>query len=194
MRVGTGPRKEARMEPSKTLLAVAIGLALFVGGCSAGGDNATSADGRGPEVVMAEFLEAIRQGDDTKASALLTTLAQTKAEEMEMVVAPPGSETASFKVLETEVEGNEAQVGTEWTDLDVDGQPRTDRIVWLLRKETDGWRIHGMAARVLADLDPVILNFEDPADMLRKQQQAEEEIARRDAQSEPSDGTDATVR
>jgi len=202
MRIGARARKEAGMGLGKTRLAIAIGLALFIGGCGAGSGSSTSADGRGPEGVMAEFLEAIRKGDDDKASSLLTTLARQKAEEMEMVVAPPGSETAKFEVLAVEIEGDEAQVGTDWTDLDVDGQPRTDRIVWMLRNEADGWRVHGMATRVFADLEPVILNFEDPADMLRKQRQAEEEIARRDAQVEqveasaanPAAGDDATVR
>ncbi len=92
------------------------------------------------------------------------------------------------------------QVGTDWTDLDIDGQPRTDRIVWMLRQEeTDGWRISGMATRVFPDMAPIILNFEDPIDMLRKQQQAEEEIARRDAQAqgtettETADGAEATT-
>ena len=40
-----------------------------------------------------------------------------------------------------------------------------------------------MATRVFIDRPPIVLNFEDPADMLQKQQQAEEEIARRDQQS-----------
>ena len=121
---------------------------------------------------------------------------------MEMVVAPPGSDTASFKVLESKSKANEAQVGTDWTDLDVDGRPRTDRIVWMLRQEDEGWRICGMATRVFPDMPPVILNFEDPADMMRKQQQAEEEIARRESQASrcssnaeaAADSLDATVR
>lgn len=186
------------MVHGRTLLAAAIGAALLVGGCGTGGSS-TSADNPGPERVTAEFLDAIRNGDDTKASVLLTTLARQKTEEMEMVVAPPGSDTASFKILATEIEGDEAQVGTDWTDLDVDGRPRTDRIVWMLRKEADGWRIHGMATRVFADLAPITLNFEDPADMLRKQREAEEEIARRDAkvgvrEKNPSAADDTTVR
>lgn len=187
------------MDQGRILLAAAIGAALFVGGCGLGGGSSTSADGRAPDGVMGEFLEAIRKGDDKTASALLTKLARQKTEEMEMVVAPPGSDTASFKVLEAEIEGDEAQVGTDWTDLDVDGRPRTDRIVWMLRNEADGWRIHGMATRVFADLKPIVLNFEDPADMLRKQRQAEEEIARRDAEIDApakaaSGKDDATVR
>jgi hypothetical protein len=165
--------------PSLALAAGCLAIAL---GCGQSGDSA-GGNHPGPEVVMAQFLEAIRQGDDAKAGQMLTPLARQKTEEMDMVVAPPGSDTASFKVLAHEIEGNEAQVGTDWTDLDVDGRPRTDRIVWLLRQEPEGWRIHGMAARILPDLDPIMLNFEDPADMLRKQQQAEEEMARRDAQA-----------
>ena len=51
---------------------------------------------------------------------------------------------------------------------------------------TEGWRIAGMSARVFADQEPIRLDFENTAEMLRKQQQAEEEIARRDKQP-PSD-------
>ncbi|MEX0978227.1 MAG: hypothetical protein WDZ48_05220 [Pirellulales bacterium] len=167
------------MDFGKSLLAAALLMALFAGGCGLGGGSSD-----GPDAVMGEFLEAIRKGDDKTASELLTTLARQKTGEMEMVVAPPGSDTASFKVLEVEVEGDQAQVGTEWTDLDGDGRPRADKIVWMLRKQTDGWRIHGMATRVFPDLAPIVLNFEDPVDMLRKQRQAEEEIARRDAERE----------
>ena len=42
---------------------------------------------------------------------------------------------------------------------------------------TQGLADCGMATQVFADQEPIVLNFEDPADMLRKQQQAEEEIA-----------------
>lgn len=156
------------------------GLALvLLMGCGGGGAPG-AADTGGPEHVISEFLAAIKKGDDKAASALLTAVARQKTTEMEMVVAPPGSDTATFKVLESEVEGAEAQVGTDWTDVDADGKPKTDRIVWLLRQEGDAWRIHGMATRVFPDLAPIMLNFEDPADMMRKQQQAEEEIARRE--------------
>lgn len=161
----------------------AIGVALFVSGCGSS-DTTTLSGGPTPETVIGEFLAAVKKGDDKQASALLTNVARQKTTEMEMVVAPPGSDTATFKVLESEIEGGEAQVGTDWTDLDADGRPRTDRIVWLLRQETEGWRIKGMATRVFPDLPPVMLNFEDPEDMLKKQQEAEAEIARRDAQGE----------
>jgi hypothetical protein len=188
-------RMEATMDQGRKWLAAALGALLLVAGCGFGSGGA----GDDPQAVMGEFLEAIRQGNDVKASSLLTTTARQKTKEMEMAVAPPGSDTASFQILAVEIEGDEAQVGTDWTDVDVEGQKRTDRIVWLLRKEEAGWRIHGMATRVLADMPPVILNFEDPADMLVKQRQAEEEIARRESQLEvrekkPADQGGATVR
>ena len=192
----------------KSWLASSLGVALLLSGCGSSSEpQSTGAEGQsapasatsqGPGAVISEFLTAVRTGDDKRASELLTQVARQRTTEMEMVVAPPGSDTASFKVLESEIEGSEAQVGTDWTDLDGDGQPRTDRIVWLLRRETDGWRIHGMATRIFEDMAPIMLNFEDPEDMLRKQQQAEEEIARRDAsfsttgEGEPAE--EATVR
>lgn len=173
---------------------------LMLSGCGSG-DGGASADG-GPEASISQFLAAVKNGDDKLASSLLTDLARQKTTEMEIVVAPPGSETASYKVLESEIEGDAAQVGTDWTDLDADGRPRTDRVVWMLKKQGGAWRISGMATRVFPDMPPVILNFEDPEDMMRKQQAAEEEIARRAGQQEamtaenPEVGTPAagTVR
>ena len=117
---------------------------------------------------------------------------------MNMVVAPPGSESATFEVGEVELlsEGDEqgAHVASKWTDLGDDGQPHTDDIVWMLRKEPEGWRIAGMATTVFEGEPPLLLNFEDPQDMQRKQQLAEEEMQRRmraelngAGESEPSD-------
>lgn len=179
------------------LVAVICGsfLACGCGQSSTPGDPVAEAT---PAGLIGEFLEAVRTGDDDKASRLLTPLARKKTAEVEMVVAPPGSDTAKFKVLEVEVDGQESHVSSDWTDLDGNGQPHTDRIVWFLRQEADGWRIFGMATRIFPDLAPIVLNFEEPEDMLRKQQQAEEEIARRDQQAEASKGTpaktDAKVR
>ena len=49
----------------------------------------------------------------------------------------------------------------------------------MLRREPQGWRIAGMATKVFPDQPPLVLNFEDPADMQRKQDLVREEIARR---------------
>lgn len=134
----------------------------------------------GPEVTVFNFLEAVRTGDDATAADMLTPLARQKTEELDMVVAPPGSDTASFEVGEVELVAKDgAHVSSSWTDLDELGEPRTDSIVWMVRREFDGWRIAGMATKLFEDELPLFLNFEDPEDMLRKQQLLEEELVRR---------------
>jgi hypothetical protein len=125
----------------------------------------------------------VKNAEDDKANSMLTKLALAETAKMNMVVAPPGSESATFEVGEVELlsEGAEqgAHVASKWTDLGDDGQPHTDDIVWMLRKEPEGWRIAGMATTVFEDEPPLLLNFEDPQDMQRKQQLAEEEMQRR---------------
>jgi len=170
---------------SRGMSVFVLSICMAVAGCGQSGDPVMvqePADGPSPDQVVAAFLEAVRTGDDQAASDLLTPLARQKTEEMHMVVAPPGSETARYAIREVEYVGDKAHVAAEWTDLDTDGRPHTDLIVWVLRKDTQGWRISGMTTRVFADMDPVVLNFEDPADMVAKQQQAEEEISRREQQ------------
>ena len=133
-----------------------------------------------PEQAVFSFLEAVRQGNDDEAGSMLTATARQKTAELDMVVAPPGSDTATFKVGDTRTVGDDgAHVASAWTDLDPDGGKRTDQITWILRRQPDGWRIAGMATKIFADQEPVVLNFENPQDMLEKQRLAEEEAFRR---------------
>jgi hypothetical protein len=140
-----------------------------------------------PAEAVTNFLEAVRRGDDGQAEALLSEVARAKTREMDLAVAPPGSSTAKFNIGATEFpyEGAEsAHVASTWSDVDGGGYERTDEIVWILRKEAQGWRIAGMATKLFEDQPPLILNFEDPQDMIRKQQAADEEIRRRAAAEE----------
>lgn len=142
-----------------------------------------AAEQGGPAEAVAEFLDAVKNGQDAKANGMLTKLALEETAKMNMVVAPPGSDTASFEVGEVELlsEGDEqgAQVASKWTDVGDDGLPHTDEIIWMLRKEPEGWRIAGMATTVFENEPPLLLDFENPQDMQRKQQLAEEEMQRR---------------
>lgn len=149
-------------------------------GTNSPSERAAARDPRGPDAVVFDFLEAVRVGNDEFAAQALTLLARQKTAEMDLVVAPPGSETARFSVNEFElVPDGSAHVATVWTDVDELGQPRSDEIVWILRQEPEGWRIAGMATKLLDYQVPLILDFEDPEDMLRRQQLAEQEILRR---------------
>lgn len=136
--------------------------------------------GDGPDVAVYDFMEAVRIGDDETAGKLLTPLARQKVAEHHMVVAPPGTDTARFQVGRIEPgEGGLAKVAVNWTDLDDSGKQRTDEIVWLAKKVDEGWRISGVAAPVFDNEAPILLNFEDPAEMLRKQQAVRDEMRRR---------------
>jgi len=141
----------------------------------------SSAGSGGPEAAVREFLEAVRTGDDKKTEAMFTRLAREKIKEMEDIqVAPPGSDTASFEVGTAEYLAEDgARVKSKWTDLDREGKPRTDEITWMLRKESEGWRIAGMAATVFEGEDPLLLDFENPKETLRKLELLREEIRQR---------------
>lgn len=169
-------------------LFLALITSLAAAGCShsasddpqaSGGNQRALANDPGPAKAVDEFLSAVRAANDQKAAMMLTETARKKTKEMNVVVAPPGSPTASFKVGETEMVEEGARVRSFWTDLGEDGKHHTDEIIWFLRQEPEGWRIAGMAMQIFEDQKPLLLNFEDPADMLRKQKLAEEEMARR---------------
>ena len=170
-------------------LAIWAFLAVGMVGCSDPGAASRPSDATAdssaiqatnPAEAVYHFLEAVRQGNDAAAGSLLTDAARKKTAEMDMVVAPPGSDTASFEVGEVQMDGqNGARVASAWSDVDHEGSRRTDQITWILRRESQGWRIAGMAAQVFPDQDPIVLNFEDPQEMLRKQRMAEEDSARR---------------
>jgi|GEM_PF-1064472 len=133
-----------------------------------------------PEVVTREFLEAVRTGDHVKADSLLTDLAREKTKEVDLVLAPSASQTAKYEVGEQEIiDGQVAHVESFWTDIGDDGKPRTIPFVWALRLDTNGWRIGGVASKLFDDAPLLLLNFEDPADMLHKQEQLEAELHRR---------------
>ena len=148
----------------------------------------------GPGGAVHDFLEAVRTGNDAKAATMLTPVARAKTAELHMVVAPPGSPTAKFEVTEVEMVAEDgAHVASTWSDVDEDGNRHSDQILWILRKESEGWRVAGMATKIFEDELPIILNFEDPQDMLRKQKLAEEEMARR-AAAASAQNTDAQAK
>jgi hypothetical protein len=148
-------------------------------------DGKTGTKGAGPDTAIFDFLEAVRTGNDEKAAAMLTSTARRKTAEMNMEVAPPGSDTAQFKVGKVEyLPGNGARVSSTWSDLDENSQRQTDEISWIVRRDPEGWRVAGVAATVFKGEPPLLLNFEDPEEMLRKQEWVQQEKRRRAQQKE----------
>ncbi len=167
-------------------------LTVLALGCSKG-DSANSTDGEqqnapaanetsetSPAAAAREFMEAIRTGDDAKVTALLSSQAREQIGKMGFNLGPKGSDTAKYEVGEVELlPPDGARVASVWTDLDDTGKPRSDQIVWMLRKESEGWRVAGMAAEVFPGEPPLLLNFEDMEETMRKYQQLALEIERR---------------
>ncbi len=160
--------------------------ALAVSGCS-NGSTAVAAPGTDPaKATVAAFLEAIKRGDDAGAQAMLTKVARAKTQELGISVAPPVTSTATYSIRECEViPGEEGliHVGTTWTDTDPDGFTTTENVVWAVRLDPEGWRVAGMATRIFDDLPPLLLNFEDPEDMIAKQEMVAQELQKRALQA-----------
>ena len=79
-------------------------------------------------------------------------------------------QVAKPKYLKNNPKG--AHVSSLWTELLPDGTKASYEVVWVLRKEAAGWRVAGFAAELTPGTEPQFLNFEDPEDMMRKQQEA----------------------
>jgi len=165
---------------------------LTLPGCSTGGPAATAAGARTDpaKATVTTFLEAIKRGDDAGARAMLTKLARAKTEELGISVAPPVASTATYSIRECElIPGTEdlVHVGTTWTDTDPDGFTTTENVVWAVRLDPEGWRVAGMATRIFDDLPPLLLNFEDPEDMIAKQELVAKELQKRALQAAASE-------
>ncbi len=153
-------------------------------GCSAGGAESAAEEAAKSAVVT--FLDAIKRGDDAAASGMLTKVARAKTQELGLSVAPPVNPTATYSIRECEMVGEAGDlvhVGTTWTDTDADGFASTDNVVWVVRLDPEGWRVVGMAMRIFDDLPPLLLDFEDPEDMLAKQELVATELQKRAQQA-----------
>jgi len=159
----------------------------------------TGAQQAGPAAAVSDFLEAVRTGNDEKAAAMLTKTARRKTAEKNMEVAPPGSDTAQFKVGKVEYLAEDgARVASTWSDLDENSRRQTDEILWMVRREPEGWRIAGVAATIFKGEPPLLLNFEDPEEMLKKQEWVQQEKRRRaqqkDLQAQGTENSEKSIR
>ncbi|MBU6275891.1 MAG: hypothetical protein KGQ61_04595 [Planctomycetes bacterium] len=175
--------------------------ALTVTGCSSASGPATATGGSGAATEPAKqavvtFLEAIKRGDNDAASAQLSKVAKARTEELGMMVAPPVKPSATYSVSESEMVGDAGDlvhVATTWTDTDEEGFKSSEEVVWVVRLDPEGWRVVGMAMKVFPDMPPLLLNFEDPEDMVAKQEMVAEELQRRATASAQGEG-DRTAR
>ena len=176
------------------VLACCLGAANLTG-CSGGSGGSAGTEPAKTAVVT--FLDAIKRGDDAGARNLLTKVARTKTEELGISVAPPVNDTATYSVGQCEMVGETddlVHVATTWTDVDTDGFKSSENVVWVVRLDPEGWRVVGMATRVFDDLPPLLLNFEDPEDMIAKQEMVAKELQSRASKAADKDGAARTAR
>ena len=128
-----------------------------------------------PQGAVAAFLEVVRRGDKLQARAMLTPLALQKTEEYKLTFAPEGSDTATFQVKSEKVQADgTANVESTWTDLDEEDNPREENITWTVKRLGNVWKISGMIAHLGPDQPPIVINFEKPDELLRRQEQTAE--------------------
>ncbi|HEX5102365.1 MAG TPA: hypothetical protein VFV87_01040 [Pirellulaceae bacterium] len=140
-----------------------------------------------PDQVVAVFLDALRGGDQATTATLLTAKALAETSKENLSVCPQATPHMQYQIAESQVlpdNPNGAHVKVVWTENYTDGTVSYD-VVWVLRRQQEGWRIAGMAIELVPGRGLAFLNFEDPQDMLRKQQEAELEIEKAMAAAYP---------
>ena len=188
-----------------TLLVATTG---FIAGCGGGDSSSTpaneggsatestdqaaesQADGQAsaatPAEVVHDFLEAARTGKDEQVALLLTPTARTEVGRIGLNVAPPASDTARFEVGRTQKVGETvARVASRWIEQPTPSSvPQESEMVWALRLTEEGWRVGGMAMVPFEGEDPLLLDYEKPAEVMQQYKMLKAEIARRKAASE----------
>ena len=128
-----------------------------------------------PDEVVTAFLEARRAGDAKTTAGLLTSVARAATAKHKIDVNGDALPDLQFQVAKPKFLKNNpkgAHVSSIWSELLPDGNTASYEVVWVLRKEEAGWRVAGFAAELTPGTQPQFLNFEDPEDMLQKQQEA----------------------
>jgi hypothetical protein len=144
-----------------SLLSVALVSSVFVAGC--GKDSATdsateqaaspapSNTGQAPNTeavtqAAADFLDAVLKGDTQRASNRLTPKSMERIIESGKQFAPPGLETATFRIGQVRMpSANQALVQCILTDASAPGSPRSEEMCCLLKLVEHDWRVSGIA-------------------------------------------------
>jgi hypothetical protein len=85
-----------------------------------------------PDVVVREFLNALKSGNDGVTAGLLTPLARTETAKHNLAVQPPGTPTALYQITAAEIDMQDptlSQVACLWTETDDQGVKRNDEVI-----------------------------------------------------------------
>ena len=133
-----------------------------------------------PNQVVSLFYQALRSGDDASIAALLTDRAREETAKSGLAIQSQASDSLSYTIGETDyvtesLDG--AHVMSLWTEPDGEGGLVSTNVIWVLRKQQDGWKISGMATPVAEGQLPLLFNFENPEDMMQKKAYVESQMA-----------------
>jgi hypothetical protein len=145
-----------------------------------------------PDQVVTRFYQALRDGDNAAIEALLTDRAREETAKSGLAIQSQASGSLRYEIGETDyvtdaLDG--AHVASLWAEPDPDGSLISTEVIWVLRKQLDGWKISGMATAVAEGQLPLLFNFENPADMMQKKSYVESQLG--DAQGDPAVGDSA---
>lgn len=194
------------------LLSLAMLLTAMLTGCGKSGDAPTAsvpatggapqatentrptsaAPAEQPDAIVVSFLESLRSGNDTLASTLLTQKAREETQKVGLKVQPPGTPDMKYEIGTTEFvteTKDGAHVGSVWSLNSPEGQSENFSVIWVMRLETAGWRIAGMAVPGGTGEEPIFFNFED-AEVLKSYSEGGLEMA--ENESEPTEPAPST--
>jgi hypothetical protein len=153
-------------------LAVVMFLGLgFMSGCGKGDSAGNSTAGvpviketdpnSNPMARAAyDFLDAVLKGDTQQAGSMLTPTAMQRIIASGKGFAPPGLDTATFKIGQVRApSGDQAIVQCVLTDT-VEGKPHSEEMCCLLKKVENQWRISGIAYGTGPNMPWTLTDFE----------------------------------
>ena len=137
----------------------------------------TSGAGTEPGEVVALFLDSLRRGDENAANGVLTAQAQAELAKTEYVIQPLGTPEGKYKIGRVGFVDGDTSVGLVecvWTEPNPDQtqMPIELDIVCEVHKETQGWRISGLAVKMAGTDETLVLDFEDAASLQQALEQA----------------------
>ncbi len=145
-----------------------------------GAEGAPGSNASAPAAVVAQFYEALRKGSDVTIAGLLTDKAREETSKSGLGIQSQASASLSYEIRESEYVSDQmdgAHVRTMWLEPDAAGQMTATEVIWVLRKQSNGWKISGMATPVVEGELPLLFNFEEPEDMLQKKEFVEKQLA-----------------
>jgi hypothetical protein len=111
--------------------------------------------------AAADFLDAVLKGDTERASARLTPKSMERIIQSGKQFAPPGLETASFRIGQIRMpSANHALVQCILTDASTPGSPRSEEMCCLLKLVENDWRVSGIAYGTAGNQPWTLSDFE----------------------------------